>query len=225
MSQPDAGPGARRAAERSEPQALALKLWTVLARAYASVLAHSQADIARHGLTPGEFAVLEVLYHKGPLLLRDIQRKILVSSGGITFLVDSLEKRGLVERRECKEDRRARYAALTPEGERFIAGVFEEHATAIERAVSGLDVDDRRVAIDLLKRLGHHAASLARVRARPVEWARRGRPGPGKPHPASGHPRDRRFPNRRDARRPSRQPLHPRRHPPPGSAAGTISQY
>ena len=35
-------------------------------------------------------------------------------------------------------------------------------ATAIERAVSGLDVDDRRVAIDLLKRLGHHAASLPR---------------------------------------------------------------
>src|SRR5690606_11064317 len=107
VSQPDAGPGARRAAERSEPQALALKLWTVLARAYASVLAHSQADIARHGLTPGEFAVLEVLSHKGPLLLRDIPRNILVSSGGITFLVASLEKRGLVERRECKEDRRA----------------------------------------------------------------------------------------------------------------------
>mgnify|MGYP001034846285 CR=1 FL=1 len=162
MGHPDAGPGARRAAKRSERQALALKLWTVLARAHAAVLAHSQADIARHGLKPGEFAVLEALYHKGPLLLGEVQRKVLVSSGGITYLVDSLEKRGLVERRACEEDRRARYAALTPVGERFIADIFEEHAAAIERAVSGLDLEEQRIAINLLKRLGLHAAALPR---------------------------------------------------------------
>ncbi len=162
MGQPDSGPGARRAAERSERQALALKLWTVLARAHAAVFAHSQADIARHGLTPGEFAVLEALYHKGPLLLGEVQRKILVSSGGITYLVDSLERRGLVERRTREQDRRARYAALTPAGERLIADIFEEHAEAIERAVSGLDLEERRAAIDLLKRLGLHAAALPR---------------------------------------------------------------
>jgi len=162
VSERDAGPGARRAAERSERQGLALKLWTVLARAHAAVLAHSQADIARHGLTPGEFAVLEALYHKGPLLLGEVQRKILVSSGGITYLVDSLERRGLVERRTCEQDRRARYAALTPAGERFIAEIFEEHAAAIERAVSGLDLEEQRQAIDLLKKLGLHAAALPR---------------------------------------------------------------
>lgn len=162
MGQPNVGPGARRAAERSEPQALALKLWTVLARAYAAVLAHSQADIARHGLKPGEFAVLEALYHKGPMLLGEVQRKILVSSGGITYLVDSLERRGLVERQACEEDRRARYAALTPAGERLIADIFEAHAAAIERAVSGLDLEDRRDAIDVLKRLGLRAAALPR---------------------------------------------------------------
>src|SRR3712207_3630263 len=92
---------------RDEGQTLALRLWIALARAHNAVQAHAAADVARHGLTISEFAVLEVLYHKGPLLLGEVQRRILVSSGGITYLVDRLEKRGLVERRDCPGDRRA----------------------------------------------------------------------------------------------------------------------
>ncbi len=140
-----------------EGQALVLKLWVVLARAFAAVQAHSTADIARHDLTPGEFAILEALYHKGPLLLGDVQRRILVSSGGITFLVDRLEARGLVERRACPEDRRARYAALTPAGEELIGRIFPDHARCIEHALEGLSEEEKRQAIDLLRRLGHYA--------------------------------------------------------------------
>lgn len=77
-------------------QQLALKLYVVLSRAYLAVNRHSQLDIARHGLSHGEFAIMEVLFHKGPLLLGEVQRKILVSSGGVTYLVDRLEADGLV---------------------------------------------------------------------------------------------------------------------------------
>src|ERR1700730_16052166 len=90
-----------------------LKLFVVLSRAFASVTRHAEADVARHGLTIAEFAILEVLYHKGPQLLGEVQRRILVSSGGISFLVDRLHAKGLVERQTCEEDRRARYAVLT----------------------------------------------------------------------------------------------------------------
>jgi len=147
-------------AEQSDAEARALKLWVVLARAYAAVAAHSQRDIARHGLSPGEFGVLEALYHRGPLLLGELQQRILVSSGGVTYLVDRLESKGLVERRECPTDRRARYAALTPDGEALIARIFPEHAACIERAVAGLDADEQRRAMELLRTLGHSAAAL-----------------------------------------------------------------
>jgi MarR family 2-MHQ and catechol resistance regulon transcriptional repressor len=73
-----------------------LKLFTVLSRAHAAFMEKVRQDVARHGLTPTEFAVLEALYQKGPLLLGEIQSKILVSSGGITYLVDRLEEPGLV---------------------------------------------------------------------------------------------------------------------------------
>jgi MarR family 2-MHQ and catechol resistance regulon transcriptional repressor len=152
--------------------AAALKLWVVLARAYASVGEHSRSDISRHDLTPAEFAVLELLYHKGPQLLGEVQKKILVSSGGITFLVDRLTNRGLVERLACPSDRRARYAALTKEGDRLMRDVFPEHAAAIRKAVSTLGLADQRQLTALLKRLGTGAAGMA------VESTEAGRQAP-----------------------------------------------
>lgn len=138
----------------------ALKLWVVLSRAQAAVARHAEADIARHGLTLAEFAIIEVLYHRGPLLLGEVQRKILVSSGGVTYLVDRLEEKGLVERRHCPEDRRARYAALTPAGEKLMARIFPVHARSIARAEKGLSRSEQLQATALLRKLGKAAAEL-----------------------------------------------------------------
>lgn len=139
-------------------QAIALKLWVVLARAYAAVSERAARDVARHGLTLAEFAVMEALFHKGPLLLGEVQRKILVSSGGVTYLVDRLEQRGLVERRLCAEDRRARYAALTRAGEAFMARIFPEHAECIAEVASALSPAEQAEVTRLLRELGRHAA-------------------------------------------------------------------
>lgn len=141
-----------------EAQAAALKLFVVLARARASVEAHLHANVGAHGLTLTEFGILEVLYHKGPLLLGEVQKRILVSSGGVTYLVDRLEEKGLVERRACTEDRRARYAALTPLGESLIARIFPQHAELIRDLMGALTVEEQRQAADLLRRLGRAAA-------------------------------------------------------------------
>ena len=141
-----------------DDQSAALKLWVVLARAYAAVSSKVDADIAQHDLTTTEFGILEVLHHKGPLLLGEIQRKILVTSGGITYLVDRLVEKGLVKREECPNDRRARYAVLTPAGDALIRRIFPEHAKQIARVVSGLTRREQAEATTLLRRLGLAAA-------------------------------------------------------------------
>ncbi len=137
---------------------LALKLWIVLSRAHTAVREHAVCDQERHDLSEGEFAVLEALYHKGPMLLVEVQRKVLVSSGGITYLVDRLARKGLVERRPCATDRRAIYATLTPAGQQMIGDIFPAHADAITHAVAGLTDTEKRQALRLLKKLGLHAA-------------------------------------------------------------------
>ncbi len=144
-----------------DAQAESLRLWVVFARAHAAISARAQADVARHGLTVAEFGVLEALHHKGPLLLSELKEKILVSNAGVTYLVDRLEKRGLVERRRCDRDRRAYYAHLTDDGTAFVERIFPEHAAAIKEAFSVLDAGERAAATELLRRVGLHAASGA----------------------------------------------------------------
>jgi MarR family 2-MHQ and catechol resistance regulon transcriptional repressor len=143
------------------PTATALKLWIVLARSHDAIVEVLKADIVRHDLTLAEFGVMEALYHKGPQLLGEIQKVILVSSGGMTFLVDRLAKRDFVERRECTADRRARYAALTKKGEKLMRAIFPEHAAVIHSAMAGLTQAEQRELTALLKTLGKNAARLA----------------------------------------------------------------
>lgn len=149
-------------APSTTPRSDALRLWIILSRAHAAVEAHAAAQAARHELTLAEFAILEVLHHRGPMLLGEVQRRILVTSGGITFLVDRLSKKGLVCRQDCAHDRRARYASLTAKGKQLISRIFPEHAAAIERAVAGLSRAEQIELSEALKRLGLYAAELDR---------------------------------------------------------------
>ena len=141
-------------------EAAALRLWVTLSRAQSAISAHAAADVARHGLTLAEFAILEALYHRGSMLLGEVQRRILVSSGGITFLVDRLTAKGLVERQECPSDRLARYASLTTKGEALIGSIFPAHTAALAQAMGGLTPDEMRQTADLLRTLGRYAAEL-----------------------------------------------------------------
>lgn len=153
-----AGGSDASAAVPGEASAAALRLWVILSRAHAAIATLAAADVARHGLTLAEFGILEALHHRGPMLLGEVQRRILVSSGGITFLVDRLTAKGLVERRTCEADRRARYAALTPAGTAFVERIFPEHAALLSRSMEGLSADDQLATADLLRALGLHAA-------------------------------------------------------------------
>lgn len=136
----------------------ALKLWVVLSRAHSAVTAHAEADVARHGLSLAEFGALEALYHKGALLVGELQKAVLKSSGGMTYVLDRLQDKGLARRRPCETDRRAIYAELTEEGETLLDEIFPVHAEALVAAEAGLTPGEQEEAIDLLKKLGVTAA-------------------------------------------------------------------
>jgi MarR family 2-MHQ and catechol resistance regulon transcriptional repressor len=142
-----------------EDTAAALKLWVVLHRAQRAVAELDRRDMERHGLHPTEFAVLEVLLHKGPLPLGELGSRILLTSGSTTHVVDKLEGRGLLRRRPCPEDRRVTYAELTGAGRARIAGLFPAHAEALRQAMGGLTLEEKRLATGLLKRLGLFASA------------------------------------------------------------------
>lgn len=131
-----------------------LKLFIVLSRAYRSVNENVNKLIQTYGLNPTEFAVLELLYHKGDQPLQQIGEKILLASGSITYVVDKLEQKALLARVACPSDRRVTYAQITEQGKTFIEDIFPDHAQKIHELMKELTVDEKDQATELLKKLG-----------------------------------------------------------------------
>jgi MarR family 2-MHQ and catechol resistance regulon transcriptional repressor len=136
----------------------ALKLFIVLSRAMNSVNAHLEWHPDQNELTITEFGILEALLHKGRLLQGEVQQKILLTSGGVTYTIDRLVEKGLVERQECPGDRRAKYAALTPKGQTLIKRLFQVQAERIEEMMSVLSAREQDEAIGALRKLGRSIA-------------------------------------------------------------------
>lgn len=137
-----------------------LHLWLVLWKAYESLRAHAERQIHTTGLGFSDFAVLEMLLHKGPLPVNTIGQSVFLTSGSITAAVDRLEARALVQRCNEPADRRTRMVHLTDTGRQLIECAFAEHEVAMERATGGLTAAERKQAVRLLRKLGRHAAGL-----------------------------------------------------------------
>src|SRR5262245_22236370 len=87
-------------------------LWLILWRAYETMQEHARLHIDTLGIGFSDFAVLELLLHKGPMPVNRIGEKIGLTSGSITVAVDRLEKKQLAERKNDPGDRRARVVHL-----------------------------------------------------------------------------------------------------------------
>ncbi len=146
------------ARKQESDEATALKLWVVLSRAHRAVAALAKLDIERGELSLTEFAVIEVLYHKGDLTAGQVSDRVLLQSGSLTYVIDKLVERGLIARRECETDRRLRYLRLTTSGKALMKRIWPGHAAVIEVATGGLSAAEKRTAIKLLRKMGLHAA-------------------------------------------------------------------
>lgn len=139
--------------------------WLVLTKAMRAITRYVLAELEESGLGVSDFAVLEVLLHKGPLPVNVIGPKVNLTPGSISVAVDRLLAKGLVSRVECPKDRRVRLVDLTPRGKRVIAPVFREHVATMEKVFAGLSPDELRQLEHQLKRIGRQAESLFDERA------------------------------------------------------------
>lgn len=108
------------------------------------------------GLSGGQYGVLAALRRAGDpfeLTPSALTRSQLMTSGGMTPVIDGLERRGLVERRPNPDDRRGRLVRLTADGRETIDRAMEVHSAAEHAAVDGLSPDEREQLTALLRRL------------------------------------------------------------------------
>jgi MarR family 2-MHQ and catechol resistance regulon transcriptional repressor len=145
--------------QAEQEQAASLKLFIVLSKAYKTIMDRAIKDIKQQGMSPSEFTVLEVLYNKGKFPLQQIGDRILVTSGSVTYNIDKLEKKGLLKRVPCEEDRRVIYAEITEAGTELFDRIFPNHVKMVNSVMSSLSLNEKLEAIELLKKLGKGVVS------------------------------------------------------------------
>jgi MarR family transcriptional regulator, 2-MHQ and catechol-resistance regulon repressor len=145
--------------QASDHQQLSLKLMVVLSKAYKVVMDQALKDMKKYGVSTTEFMIMELLYHKGKFPLQQIGDRVLITSGSITYNIDKLEKKGLLKRVPCPDDRRVTYAEISSQGKEWFGNLFPGHAEAIDSTMQGLTAEDKKTAIELLKKLGLTAQS------------------------------------------------------------------
>jgi MarR family transcriptional regulator, 2-MHQ and catechol-resistance regulon repressor len=135
----------------------ALDTYIKLIRASDTIGSQIRELIASFDLTEAQFAVLEALYHLGPLRASDLAKKLLRSGANVTTVIDNLEKSGLVARRQCTADRRVTYAELTAAGRERIRRMFPSMAGRITGLMSALEPAEQEELGRLARKLGRSA--------------------------------------------------------------------
>lgn len=109
---------------------------------------------AKCRLTPGQFGVLETLYHLGPLRQCDLGDKLLSSKPNISAVLGNLERDGLVRREADARDRRSVQVHLSPKGRKLIEKAFPDFVRYITRALGALSAAELESFGALNKKLG-----------------------------------------------------------------------
>ena len=116
-----------------------------LVRANAAVTRQLSAQLsADHGVSLNAYEALVWLDREPDARLRrvDLANRLLLTAGGVTRLLDGLEREGLVAREECSSDRRVSYAVLTKAGRDKVRKAEKSHTRQIRELLGGVYDDD-----------------------------------------------------------------------------------
>jgi MarR family 2-MHQ and catechol resistance regulon transcriptional repressor len=148
----------------SEEQVRALNAFINLVRGSDSLMRRLAAQLEPLGLTPGQFGVLEALYHLGPMCQKTLGEKLLRSGGNITLVVDNLSKHGWVRRERQADDRRMVQIHLTPRGRTLITRAFPKHVEAVMKEMSALEPREQEALRRICRKLGKGGEELCAER-------------------------------------------------------------
>lgn len=109
--------------------------------------------VVPYGINASEFSVLEFLLHKGDQPIQVIAKRVLLSSGSMTYVVDNLVKKGWVERKISASDKRSFTVSLTEAGKELIENLFPVHKENVAKLFSALSDEELAELQRLLKKL------------------------------------------------------------------------
>ena len=109
-------------------------------------------NISEFGLNLTDFSVLDLLFQKGEQTTQKIGEKMLITSGSITYIVNKLEKMGLICRNKSETDKRITYIKLTKKGRETIFELLPLQIEKINEIFSDFSREDLINLNHLLKK-------------------------------------------------------------------------
>lgn len=136
-----------------EPLAVQTVLW--LTRAYDAAISVQTEELRPLQLSPSAFNMLMALRNAPEHTLEPCQLadRLLVSRPSVTGLLDTLQRRGLIERRPHGADRRRLLVVLTEAGHELLDGHFPHHYRLQSSLVADLSADEQEQLVTLLRRI------------------------------------------------------------------------
>lgn len=125
--------------EQPGPRYRALLEWL---RASEAVWHASQTFFGRWELSPSQFNILNLLGDQpAGLSQTELSRELITHRSNVTGLVDRLEKRALVSRRESATDRRAWRVTLTAKGKALLKEILPQYYAVAEEVWGGVNAE------------------------------------------------------------------------------------
>src|SRR5437764_355816 len=138
------------------PQELADSPAFLLGRLGALVKSRAIHEFETIGFSPYHYAVLAVLAEAARQTQAEIADTLKVDRSQLVGLLDSLEERGLVERRRDPNDRRRHTVSLTPDGKAQLGRLRAVVKRVADHLLAPLDAEGRQVPYQLLLRVACH---------------------------------------------------------------------
>ena len=121
-----------------------LRLWLRLLRGTRAIEAELRERLrVQFQMTLPQFDVMAALARaENGMTMTELSRKLMVSNGNVTGIIDRLVNDKLVLRQAPAEDRRSFVVRLTPKGAAQFAAVAREHEEWVNRLLSDFDADE-----------------------------------------------------------------------------------
>ena len=124
----------------------------LLSRVKMSIVEAMDAELAPFDISTAQYVILVNLAN-GCDSSSDLCRSVSYDPGAMTRMLDRLERKGLVRRVRCFEDRRVARLALTDEGKAVYPQLVERAAAVLNRKLRGFSPDEVRQLEGLLQRM------------------------------------------------------------------------
>lgn len=104
-------------------------------------------------LTPEQFMLIDILWNQGEMTQQQLADQLQKDKNSVTKLVDAIEKKGFVVRKQNPHDRRANTLVLTEKANELKPGAKQKGISILDQILEGISEDELRSFLSTLRKL------------------------------------------------------------------------